>query len=497
MTHAIIEKRVLGSIIVSIFLSFIYLSIKEVQGSHAISLIFTAILIGTVMLEYLKPWYGFYLFLLFWPSMWIIGELLAKQGNPYWNVLPWDWPAPLTTAISLGCWLRFRAPNICQSNSEPLMLKANKPPKWFHFFHIALWGLLLSYAFSCATALWRMQHLPADWIVTSGALSTPINITLRYIPAILLGLLLLNHLAENSNRNACQIPHKKMIVFAVIGGIIAAIVFLYQRETGFTWAFNSGDPLAGPFSNKNTTAPFFVLTGILLLVVAQRLKWKYVPVFALSFMFLLLAILTQSRNSMFMILCLIFGVLLIRAGWGRLLLVGISLIIFIILLLWLPIPNSETSSIPLLLRLDTTVEELRTTGLISALGARWPLFKAALLIFKDYPLFGSGTGTFPMLTVEGARFGKFMEGVYMPSAHSMPLNLLAENGLLGMLSWSTAWIIIPLIGITRWHSGNVFALTIFVIGLGNIFDTVWMVPGMTTLCVLLIVWASYEELSYN
>ncbi|MGD0093394.1 MAG: hypothetical protein ABSE73_26065, partial [Planctomycetota bacterium] len=78
------------------------------------------------------------------------------------------------------------------------------------------------------------------------------------------------------------------------------------------------------------------------------------------------------------------------------------------------------------------------------------------------------------------------------AAHSMPLNLLAEIGPLGMLAWVGVWIVLPAIALVRWRRGNLAALALLLAGVANIFDTVWLCSGATTFFVLLVVLACWE-----
>jgi hypothetical protein len=67
--------------------------------------------------------------------------------------------------------------------------------------------------------------------------------------------------------------------------------------------------------------------------------------------------------------------------------------------------------------------------------------------------------------------------------------LLAETGLVGFLSWLVLWVVWPLWATTRWPRGNLLALAVLGAGLSNLLDTPWLVPGMGTVSVMLIVMA--------
>ena len=504
MPLVVLERKILG---ISITLLFIWITLLfilsvfigissslNVQRVILTSLTSMAVVVGIAALEYFKPWWGFYLFLMFWPIMSVVQELLTRWDTLLLDLRGWS----LTAALAFGCWLRFKQSSSNSCAVAPITVPRRGHHGWLLAFRLALWGLVLSYFFSSLVSTWRMQHPPPDWIIWQGGKLVPLGTALVYLPSLLLGLLLLNQLATNAfastgliKKNSTVpslplLPSGKMIAFAVTGGIFAASFFIYQIKTGFTWSFNSGVPQAGVFFNQNTMAPFLAIIGILLFAAARPPKSKQVALCLLGCVFLFLTFLTHSRNGVFMILCSIMALLLIRINWRRFLLIVAVLTLFLAFLFYLPLPKLEVVSLK---RFFQTVEALRAGELGNALLVRWELFKAAILIFLDYPWLGSGPGTFPMLTANGARFGNIVGSYQRVSPHSMPLHLLAENGLLGMMSWSVAWLLLPLIAVIRWRSEGALALVVLVMGVGNLFDTVWMVPGMTTFCVLLIVWA--------
>lgn len=482
-----VERRIIGFSITLFLFYFIF----NYASSNSQGLIVAVVILNWGLLEYLKPWWGFYLFLLLWPSIWVIGELLAIWVNPYWAGMPWFFPAPLTTALSFACWLRFeKGMYVVRMWDKHALHGAGH--HWFLAFRIALWGLFFAYFFSWMVSVWRLNNPHLGWVIPSDAKQQILAPILTYLPSLLLGLLLLNRLSEKYS-DPKAFPHLKMIALTIAGGVIAAIFFTYQIRTGYTWWFNNGDPLGGPFFNRNTTAPFLSLIGLLLLAVPTSSKWKRISFYLLGALFFSLTVLTQSRNGIFMILCLMVALFFIRAAWIRFALAAAVLIFLYLLLFWLPLPNSTAVSLVGLSRSISSIESLRTDGMSQAVGDRWPLFQTAIMIFKDYPWIGSGPGTFGMLTAEGSLFGSTTGGLHLPSPHSIPLHLLAETGLLGAVSWSLAWVLLPFLAVIRWQRGNMLALTVLIMGLGNIFDTVWMLTGMTTLCVLLIVWACAEE----
>ncbi|MBM3245393.1 MAG: O-antigen ligase family protein, partial [Candidatus Omnitrophica bacterium] len=67
-------------------------------------------------------------------------------------------------------------------------------------------------------------------------------------------------------------------------------------------------------------------------------------------------------------------------------------------------------------------------------GDRLDLWLAALNIFKDYPIFGSGPGTFEkFLYVYGPQHG-YKEGAIHLHSHNTYLEILSDTGLMGFMS---------------------------------------------------------------
>ncbi|MCG8431919.1 MAG: O-antigen ligase family protein, partial [Candidatus Omnitrophica bacterium] len=72
-------------------------------------------------------------------------------------------------------------------------------------------------------------------------------------------------------------------------------------------------------------------------------------------------------------------------------------------------------------------------------GNRIDLWKAAVGIFEDFPVFGAGPGMYERLLYVYAPLGSYSEGMNHLHAHSTHLELLAEAGLTGMCAWLFVW----------------------------------------------------------
>jgi O-antigen ligase len=183
-----------------------------------------------------------------------------------------------------------------------------------------------------------------------------------------------------------------------------------------------------------------------------------------------------------------------RASRTRVVLAIAVLAIVAACTLRLPLPKGSPGRDRPIDRVLASVTALREGDWQTLTSSRNELWRVAWEIFKCYPLTGSGPGTFGMLAYPRSTIfpGYQIDQPYF-AAHSMPLNLLAELGVIGMVAWTACWLILPLLALLCWKAHNRLALAILCIGLGNIVDTVWLVPGTTLFSVLAIILACGEH----
>jgi O-antigen ligase len=104
----------------------------------------------------------------------------------------------------------------------------------------------------------------------------------------------------------------------------------------------------------------------------------------------------------------------------KLLAIGIIFVILLIIFL-VPLFNSRLFS--------------SLTADPSAWGDRLPMWKAAINIFKAYPIFGIGPGNYEKAIYQFLPISEFKEGLHHAHAHNMYLEILAELGIFGLLSF--------------------------------------------------------------
>lgn len=131
----------------------------------------------------------------------------------------------------------------------------------------------------------------------------------------------------------------------------------------------------------------------------------------------------------------------------------------------------------------------------TALVHRPELFRAALYMFSEYPLFGIGQGNlFRMSSNIDVSHSIYMVQQGGENAHNYFLQTLAETGLVGtaafilVLSW-------PFYRVTQFSKIAAPALALFSIGLGNLFSHPLLIrPNLILFAVLLaLMYASIED----
>jgi len=128
---------------------------------------------------------------------------------------------------------------------------------------------------------------------------------------------------------------------------------------------------------------------------------------------------------------------------------------------------------------------------------RYQAIKASLAIFRQYPLLGSGLGTFGDMfyRYEPANFG----GTYFIHTHNDWLQLLAETGIIGFSLVTAAWLALLANLAQKWRqSRSVFAQGLALGGIAalgaGIFDALVEFPFQIPACSLLF--ASIAALVY-
>ena len=497
------ERILLAASSTLILLAWVALFFSDVNhppGVRTARLAGAALVIAIGILEYVRPWWGFCAFLIFWPQMMVARELLQKVLGPTWGAFPTITTGPLAAALVIGFTLRNwkldRDPAFSLPPASPEKSNTAAHVKWIR---IALWCLAATWTLSAAIATIRLMkgppagwHVdPADWRHASGpsafSVLAPAASALRTVPEFLLGLVLFNDLARK-NRARVNAPIDRMLTCIAIGAALVAVELLLQLALNRDWAFDDNPP-SGPFNNRNTTSPVLLFFGLLCLAAQSRqiekVLWQVLSAICIG-----LACVISSRNGLFMaaVLGTILLTLRLKRPWIVLVVAAMGLAICF----WAPLPKSESLSLGTTRRVVETVENARAGNWDAVTSYRSELYRSAFKIFGSHPILGSGPATFPMLASPGSIYAVTGYGAYF-SAHSMPLNLAAETGIFGMLAWLALWLAIPCAMLWKKFRSSWLWIAVLMFGIANLFDTVWFAAGMGTLSMLMLWFACADD----
>ncbi|MCY3022080.1 MAG: hypothetical protein NTW87_23960 [Planctomycetota bacterium] len=413
MTRYVLERRVLALLTAVFLASWLLPCVTDVNhppGTRLVRVAAAGAALGMLWLEAARPWWGFYSFLLLWPHMLVIRELLSRQSE-LWQHVPLFGGGPLAAALALGYWLRLeRARRGANVSPAP---KAEPPPdssKWVLAFRVGLWVLVASWLLSLLVCLvrlraWEALPLAGRLLLSQSPLSPlmPAVATVSLLPSLLLALLLLNGLSDPA-LDRCPAAAARptttgtFVTFLCLSGLLIAAQVLLQIITGWAWAFDSAPP-AGPFVNRNTAAPVLVILGIFFFALARlHAGPKKVVAVGLGVAVLVCSCLTASRNALFLVALTPMLVLLSRATWHRAALAGLVCLALCVTVYVLPLPRKDGSHSEPVQRASATLEALRKGDWEHLLAGRLDLFESALRVSSRYPLMGSGPATFAMVT---------------------------------------------------------------------------------------------------
>ena len=454
--------------------------INHPPGLRLIRLGSLIVLTGLFLLEVYRPWSGLIAFILCFPQMCVVRELLAICLSPIFGNLPSFWAAPAAAALLLAIlWRGRHQEESAMDGAEPGRVCASAT----NWARRLLWVFVATWVISLACCAPRLYSPPSGWIVLpahfrlliiQGPHSAiyPLLLTIQILPCIGIGIVLLRMAAQN-----VQIPIERIVNACLISGALIAVEVLVQTLFDLPWRYNyQGDPRGGPFENPNTTVVFLTVTTIMSVTLYFRntVKWRVVAcgAFALA---LAATLATASRNGIFIILVLSIVAPLWNGSYLKPILAAAVLCVAAAVMLVLPLPReSEVSFLPAR-RLVGTLEAIRHRDWETLTTSRLELYGIALDMSDEFRYTGAGPGSFAMLGFYGAKYNHLTTDAL--TAHSMPMNLLAEIGPFGALAWLAVFIFLPLFVYWKGRGSRFLVLAALAVGLANLFDTVLLNPG--------------------
>ncbi|MBU1125690.1 MAG: O-antigen ligase family protein, partial [Candidatus Omnitrophica bacterium] len=209
---------------------------------------------------------------------------------------------------------------------------------------------------------------------------------------------------------------------------------------------------------------------------------KSIFVFFTSVMMLgLLLSLSRAGKLCFFAVSILFFILLrikikIRNTVTLIVLLGLFLSFFIVAIGWKPIVR----------RLDTLASPLQVYN------ARFLAVKDSLMIYRDFPVWGTGLGTAGEIF---QRYKTFNDAQTWRFIHNEPLQLLVETGVVGFLFVSIFFILYGMVVWKSWRANNSFFAVSITLGcmvgiaaggLHSLLDFVFHVPAVAVVFTILL-----------
>jgi len=497
-----LEQRAAGILSALILLFWLTICITDVNhppGARYVRLAAAALVLLAGGLELWRRWWGIGLFLLIWPHCWMLQPWLSDHLSHLFAALPEFWGGPLAAALALGFWLHGERSHWMKPRQEDVPARSASPGcgsrRWLAAFRAAFSVLLAAWFLSVVCALVRLHSPPPGFTVQqtdfrhllllgSFCDMAPLLSLLQAPPALLLGLLLLNALNDTAPQ---AIRAWSLLPGLLYLGCFSVALGLAKAALQLRWPW-----VCDPFPNRNITAVVMAVCGLLLLTLTPRLvgALKKILLVALSAAMLLSACAVGSRNGAFVVFASLWLALFLKARPRALVLACVLPLLALILLCWLPAPQSKENGDSALQRSMRTIANAREGRWEDASSQRLAIYRTALQLAARYPLLGSGPQTFVMFANDrdGFRFSAQQASAEsVQHAHSVPLQLCAETGLPSALAWLAIWFVLPWMGMLRWERGNGLALVVVAFGVGSLFDAVWLIPGVATFSVLIVV----------
>lgn len=213
-----------------------------------------------------------------------------------------------------------------------------------------------------------------------------------------------------------------LLVGAGALGALGAVGYLGSGHTGvLAGGTVTQERAVGTFTDANYFASLLVLAllpGIALAIGDVRRNAWLLPGVVAAFAGLLFSL---SRGAM-----AAFAIgLLVLLAWGRARWIALALVA-----LWVPLTVAGANPVVRSDQFGVVQERLTTLGgSLSTTSKRPEIWDTAIGIATDNPFFGIGANQFK---AEAARRGLFERGAAIENAHSVPLSLAAETGVIGL-----------------------------------------------------------------
>lgn len=308
-----------------------------------------------------------------------------------------------------------------------------------------------------------------------------------------------------------EVQQREQVIFVPLmyGLILSAVWGIFQSLTGFGLSQTTLDyrPASIGFGAQGFQPDIHAFAAVMLIgtvgllgfLIKQQGRDRYVGMFCIGICWVAL-ILSKSKASLLLALLSSVIFITLHLKTEKIHLKKIVLIIFTLLSI-LSILLFLTKSFAWI---DYFVELLFAPGsslasnINKAFVYRPELFRAALLMFADSPIFGIGQGNFFKMSINV----DLTHSVYMAqkggeNAHNYFLQTLAETGLIGALAFSLA-IAWPFFQNRQASAKIAPTLALISIALGNVYSHSLLIrPNLILLAVILALTYASVETSVN
>jgi hypothetical protein len=479
-----------------LFLSFLIICITDLNHPPGLRMLRVCVCVPAILIavaEWRIPWSGVAVYCAIWPFYSLIKYSLYEYGSTLFehmpNIVHWPCAGALTLAIVIR---QFRG-NIVYK----------MPPVGVKYGRITSLLPLALYSFACVVILSSafntiaMNNAPSTWGIQNVNFrnllfeSDPLSIThpIRSGITILINIVFTIALIRAVLFESSRAESNSVMWLFLVSMVVVGLIAIYQRIGGWHFRFDEGPP-SSTFTNRNTSAPMMVVAAVLMF---KFVTSKRMHAFAgiISLLLLVSALISGSRNAIFMTGVLPLFFLMYKMSIKAIIISSSALLAFVTLVVFvvpLPVGITQTHS-ESLSRSISLIRDLRNGDLTEASSNRNHLWHTAFRIWMQYPLLGSGPGTYYVHAVKDeCTRSEWLVTQQVPSisAHSTPINLLAETGPIGATSWIFIFIIYPFWLIQRARSFSPIALGLLVLGVSNFFDTLWYVNGGMTFAAILV-----------
>jgi O-antigen ligase len=258
-----------------------------------------------------------------------------------------------------------------------------------------------------------------------------------------------------------------LLIGAVISGPFLCAIAVHASIV------NPGVPAKGYYHHIIFGSLAVLNIGIMLaLLLTVKLKNSYRIIIVVSILCALTAAILSQSRGVWLVLPL-YVVITIYKSWRhstRRLMFVLGLIIFSVLLFSLTPTKQVVDQ-----RVETAVSEIKgyyDNGIYeSSIGTRLAMWKIALEEWEKYPFVGIGSGDFDNVVMGLQKHGEYVGMEVHASTHNIYMQALVGTGIIGLVIFMMAVIVIPVILFMRAGndliktSGLILILTLSIVGL--------------------------------